>query len=226
MPFEDGELAAREIERSRGNSRFVAVEMPVLTREPMGSSRYWKMYEAAAAYGLPIIVHVAGYAGVPTMGGVGWGSYFIESHGGWIYPFQAHVVSLLHSGVFERIPQLQIILTEGGFTWMPSLMWRLDRTWRLMPEEWAGSKESPSHDIRKHFWFTTQPIDEPDKPEYFTQVLKQMDMNDRILFSSDYPHWDFDAPDLALPRTVSRTCVTEFFDETPDRCFASRPRVE
>ena len=31
------------------------------------------------------------------------------------------------------------------------------------------------------------------------EMLEMLDMPDRILFSSDYPHHDFDAPDRVLP---------------------------
>jgi hypothetical protein len=38
-------------------------------------------------------------------------------------------------------------------------------------------------------------------------------MNDRLMFATDYPHWDFDAPDQAfpvrLPPDLERAVMTE-----------------
>ena len=36
-------------------------------------------------------------------------------------------------------------------------------------------------------------------------------MVDRIMFSSDYPHWDFDAPSQTLPRSISREDKEKIF---------------
>jgi len=106
------------------------------------------------------------------------------------------------AGVFDRFPRLRIVLAEGGFAWSPSLMWRMDRSYQLFREDLPSLQRLPSEYVREHFWFTTQPIDEPEKPEYFMQTLELLEMNDRFLFATDYPHWDFDAPDRVFPRGV------------------------
>jgi predicted TIM-barrel fold metal-dependent hydrolase len=96
-------------------------------------------------------------------------------------------------------------LIEGAFAWLPPLMWRLDSSWRRLREEVQHLLRAPSEYIREHFWLTTQPIEEPPKPAYFGQLLEQLDMDDRLMFATDYPHWDFDAPDLAIPTSLPPT---------------------
>ena len=75
----------------------------------------------------------------------------------------------------------------------------MDRAWEKLGAGVPEVKRPPSEYVRDHFWFTTQPIEEPKKKTYFTQMLDAIDMPDRIMFATDYPHWDFDAPDRAFP---------------------------
>ena len=78
-------------------------------------------------------------------------------------------------------------------------MWRLDRAFELLRRRGAAPDPLPSELIREHVWLTTQPIDEPPRAADFAALLEQLGMDDRIMFATDYPHWDFDAPDRALP---------------------------
>jgi predicted TIM-barrel fold metal-dependent hydrolase len=198
IPVEDGEAAAEEIHRAAESSnRFVKVMMPMATREGFGHPKYWPIYDAAASHGLPVAAHVGGFSGTHTA--TGWPSYFVEQHSGYAQTYQAQVVSLVGGGVFERFPALHVVLEEGGIAWMPPLLWRLDRIWETMGERAPSSvTQRPSETIRKHIAFTTQPFDEPEQPSMLPQLLEQLGMNDRIMYSSDYPHWDFDDPNRVL----------------------------
>ena len=195
---EDGDLAAEEIDRASQHPGFVQVLVTARTSEPLGRRRYWKLYEAAARNNLPVGIHFGGTGGRPLTG-AGWPSHYLEDHAGMPQAFQAQVISLVCEGVFERFPELKIVLIEGGLAWIPPLAWRLDRSWERLREEVPYLSHPPSSYIRKHFWITTQPMEEPPQGKYFWQLLEQLDSNDRLLFATDYPHWDFDNPDRALP---------------------------
>jgi predicted TIM-barrel fold metal-dependent hydrolase len=160
------------------------------------------MFEAAAHYNLPVGIHFGGNGGWPITG-AGWPSFYYEDHAGMPQAFQGQITSLIYEGVFERFPNMKVVLIEGGFAWLPPLMWRLDRLWQEKGAEIPHVTRLPSETIREHFWITTQPIEEPNQPAYFRQLLDQLGMNDRLLFATDYPHWDFDAPDQALPHGLS-----------------------
>jgi predicted TIM-barrel fold metal-dependent hydrolase len=198
VPYEDGEFAAAEIDRLGSDRRFVQVLLLARTREPLGKRRFWKIYEAATRHDLPVGIHFGGTGGSPFTG-AGWPSFYLEDHGGMPQAFQAQLLSLVCEGVFERFPALKVVFIESGFAWLPSLIWRLDRCWEMLRDEVPHLQTRPSDSIRQHIWLTTQPMEEPSRPAYFTQLLDQLHMNDRLMFATDYPHWDFDAPDQAFP---------------------------
>ena len=69
----------------------------------------------------------------------------------------------------------------------------MDKHWERMRKEVPHVKRPPSEYVREHFWFSTQPIEEPENPEHLSRVIDWIGW-DRLVFSSDYPHWDFDDP--------------------------------
>jgi uncharacterized protein len=199
VAYEEPDLAVKEIERLGNHPRVVQILVLCRTRDPLGDRKYWPIYEAAVAADLPIAMHVSGFSSYPLTA-CGWPSYYFEDHNDFQQCFQDQVISLVASGVFVRFPRLKIVLVEAGFSWMLPVMWRLDRSYGLLREYIPPLEKPPSDYCREHFWFTTQPMEEPENPAHVLQVMEQLRMDDRYLFSTDYPHWDFDAPDRALPK--------------------------
>ena len=209
VPYEDPKVAAAEIDRYAGHPGFAQVLLLGRTGELLGKRRYRPIFQAAVRAGLPVALHAFGYSGQPITG-AGWPSFYIEEMTGHAQCAQSQLASMVLEGLFEDFPALKLIIVESGFAWLPSLAWRLDRTWNRLRSETPHLRHPPSHYLRRHVWLTTQPMEEPDPRENLRDTIEWIGW-DRLLFATDYPHWDFDDPAHALPFRVSDSERHAFF---------------
>ena len=95
---------------------------------------------------------------------------------------------------------------------MPSLGWRLDKLWKQLKAETPFLKRLPSEYIHDHVWFSSQPMEELEVSEHVLDIMEWIGW-DRLVFATDYPHWDFDDPSRTLPAKVSPERRRAFFHD-------------
>ena len=221
IPVQSVEKAVAEIERCASDRRFVQVLMLVMGDMPLGKRAYWPIYAAAERLGLPIGIHAgSNYHNPPTS--VGWGSYHIEDYVAQAAAFQTQLTSLIVEGVFARHPNLKMVMLESGFTWLPSYLWRLHKFWRGVRMETPWVDRAPLEIVRSNIRFSLQPIDAPPDPATLNRLFDHMQSDELLLFSTDYPHWQFDG-DAVLPEGMSSDLVRKIMIDNP---HATYPRLK
>jgi predicted TIM-barrel fold metal-dependent hydrolase len=201
VAHQDPLAAAREIERWAGHPHFVQVMTDSGARAPFGQRQYHPIYEACARHHLPFAIHPGTDGmGINVQPSPGFPTHYIEWHTCLSLAFQSHLVSLLTEGVFERFPAFRVVLVEGGVAWLPALMWRLNAEWRALRMEVPWVKRRPEEYLRDHVRLTSQPLERPGNDEWLLQTLEMMDAEHVLMYSSDYPHWDFDSPKTTFPK--------------------------
>jgi uncharacterized protein len=193
--------AAQEIERWAGHPHMVQVATDSGARAPLGQRQYYPIYEACERHGLRLGIHPGSDGmGINDQPTPGYPTHYVEWHCGMTFAFQAHLLSFLTEGVFERFPGLKVAMVEGGVAWLAPLMWRLDSYWKALRSEVPWVKRLPSEYVADHVRLGTQPLERPADDKGFLNLLELMDARRVLMFSSDYPHWDFDSPTRAFPK--------------------------
>lgn len=194
------EMAVEEIHRHGGNPQFVQVQLPSGSRIPWGQRIFHPIYAAAAEYGLHVAIHPGsegvGLSGAPNA--AGYPTSYFEWHTTLVNSYVAHVTSMLAEGVFVKFPDLKFLLVEGGISWLPPILWRMDKNWKSLRATVPWLDELPSEAAARHIRLSTQPLEEPPNPGHFHAMLEMFAADRMLMFSSDYPHWDGDAPDFAM----------------------------
>jgi 2,3-dihydroxybenzoate decarboxylase len=143
--------------------------------------RYLPLWERVADLGVPLYIHPvnapgtwATVEGYPEIATATWG---------WAAETGSHALRLVFSGLFERFPQLTLVLGHMGEL-LPFNLWRLDDRASTMFVDAHPLPHPPSHYLRQNLMVSTSGV--------FSDVplLACRDAlgADRIMFAVDYPY--------------------------------------
>lgn len=222
VPMQDPLLAAEEVERLAGHPQLCCVRVwGGSERIPLGQRFYWPLYEAANRHGLPIHVHpstttVIANSATSAAGNV---TTYLQSHVCLPQFYQANLISLVLEGVFEKFPALRFLFVEGGFGWLPHVLWRMDKEYKGLRQQAPLLKRLPSAYVRDHVRLASQPIEEPQKPEQLGQLIDMMGGPEMLFYASDFPHFDFDPPSV-FSRSLGEGTLRKILHDNASSFFA------
>ena len=202
--------SAAEIRRLAAEQHVGAVALP-LTSTMLGSKTWDPVYAACTETGLPVVVHFSGvegnYVGAPALAGGVHRSAFSRLA---LMPHvaESNIASLAFEGAFARFPDLQILVSGFGFTWLPSLLWRMDREWRTFRHDVPWVTAPPSEWATTNLWFTSWPLGEAAGAEHWQGSFPEA-LRSRVAFGSHAPHAGDEAADPE--RLLGRTWADALF---------------
>jgi len=190
------EESAKEIERYATVPGMKAIYLPTAGVNPLwGNRRYDRILAAAQAADLPVVLHSVTLVSPVFPANVEqFENHYARQVISHSFAMMSNMISFMHSGVPVRYPKLKIVFTEAGISWVPHMMWRMDKYHQEYRRLVPFLEERPSDCMKRQMWFATQPIEEPDVPAHLVETVMHYGGEDRTLFASDWPHHDFDHP--------------------------------
>ena len=155
---------------------------------------YEPLWSVLEELNVPLGFHESNTSAAPQVGEQ-FGCNFMLRHT-FSHPFEQMLAvgSFCGGGVLERHPRLRVAFLEGNCGWLPFLLWRLDEHWEMFGDQWAPElKNPPSHYFKRQCYASVEADEEPVK--YAIDFLG----NDRLVFSTDFPHVDTKYP-MAVER--------------------------
>jgi predicted TIM-barrel fold metal-dependent hydrolase len=213
VTLRDPAAAAEEIDRIGDEDGVVGafIFSGAYNQKPPGDPEYDIIYQALADNDLTPTYHVTNFVSkAPFL--QEYENLFAWHAMAQSWSIQHTVLSLISQGVPAKFPDLDFVMLEGGITWIPWAMARLNREHGQWRSEVPYLEQSPEEYLRDQFYFSTQPLEEFNDPADMQRVLEIIG-SESLVFSTDYPHYDFDSPG-AIDRHFQ-----EFTDEQRENVF-------
>jgi predicted TIM-barrel fold metal-dependent hydrolase len=190
LPFHDPDACMKMIQEF-GETRGVVGFMITSQRHAsVHKNMFMRIYRELEERGLPLAFHAG-----PTWGDTMTSTMnrFLSVHSmSFVTCNMTHMTNWIVNGLPERFPKLKVIWIESGLAWVPFMMQRLDHEYLMRQSDAPLLKRLPSEYIRE-MYFTSQPL-EVTMPHMLEATFKAVNAETQLMYSSDWPHWDFDVP--------------------------------
>jgi uncharacterized protein len=201
IPFQQIDAALAELRRAVKELGMLGGMLPSngeAIQGHLGNKIYWPLYEEAEKLGCCLAVHVGC---LHHMGLDSFDTYYPAHALGHPFSLMIQAAGMLAHGVFDRFPKLRVAFLEGGATWVPFMMDRLDRSYHeghMQLDVDGNLLGGPKQGEKASHYFKTQlragrifvgfDCDDDGLGSAVNKAGRQP-----FLFGSDFPHEVFDA---------------------------------
>ncbi len=193
LPFNTPKAAIQMVEDFGDCKGIVGFCVTSVRYKPVHHNDYMRLYAMLEERGLPIAFHAGYNWNDPSLATM---NRFLGMHAlGFVWCNMVHMTNWVLNGIPERFPKLKSIWIESGLAWIPFLMQRLDDQYLMRTSEAPQLKRLPSEYMRENCWYSSQPM-ERTHLKATELTFEMINAESQLLFSSDWPHFDFDTPSI------------------------------
>jgi len=193
LPFNDPPACEELVERYGDTKGVVGFMVTSVRYKPVHHNSYMRLYRMIEERGLSLGFHAG-----PNWGGDGYVSQlnrFLTMHAiSFSLCNMVHLANWVMNGLNERFPDLPVVWIESGIAWLAFMMPRLDNEYLMRSSEAPALTRLPSEYISE-MYYTSQPLERTNL-KLLEATLDAFKAPTQMMYSSDWPHWDFDAPSV------------------------------
>jgi 5-carboxyvanillate decarboxylase len=197
---QDPKAAAKELERATKTLGLKGAVVNSHTEgEYLDDPKFWEILEAAEALNAPIYIH-------PREPGPQMLQPYLRrgmerALWGFNVEVSLHTLALITAGVFDRFPNLKIVIGHGG-EGIPYMLYRIDY-WETRKKPFMPKlKMLPSDYMRRNIYVTTSGL--PWGPAI--QLAQSVLGADRVMYAMDYPY-EFEIDEVRMTDDIPMSDV-------------------
>jgi hypothetical protein len=190
LPFEDPEASLRTVREYADHPGVIGFLVTSQRSIRVNRNEYMPLYAELEERGMPLGFHAG-----PNLNDsmTSMMNSFLSAHAmSFVTCNMTHLTNWVINGLGERFPGLKVIWIESGLAWVPFMMQRLDHEYQLRQSDAPLLTRIPS-DYMRDMYYTSQPLEITDVG-LLESTFRAINAEETLLYSSDWPHWDFDVP--------------------------------